>query len=180
MVFKIFNTRIKIDYLLFVLISTCILFEYYEIFDVLLFCVLHELGHLLILIIFNQNIEMINFTYYGIAIKFVNRLSHFKEFLYLFWGLFVNFIFVLLNVKTEINMALLFINVIPIYPLDGGRILKIVLNSIFSYDIALVLLKIISISCLFTILFFGITIKNVSLILISIYSFIFCLNNSFD
>lgn len=180
MKFKLNDTTIKLDFLLFVLICTCLLFDRYDVFYVIIFSVLHEFGHLIWLVIFDQKIESISITYYGIGIKFINRLSPFKEFIYLLGGLLVNFIFLMLSVEKEINFALLFINVLPIYPLDGGRILKLILNSFFKLDLSYKIFKTISVICLVTIFLFGIMIKNISLIVISAYSFVYCFNDSYD
>lgn len=92
----------------------------------------------------------------------------------------VNLAFVCLNIYRDINTCLLFINALPIYPLDGGRVLKIVLNQVFGLNVSDAVFKIISIMILALIVVLTFYIKNISLIFILVYIVIYSINNSFD
>ena len=92
----------------------------------------------------------------------------------------VNAVFCIINVHREVNLPLLLVNALPLYPLDGGRIAKLVLNRAFSLEASDRLFKINT--AVFLILFtaYAIYLKNVSLLLISSYILIYSINNSFD
>ena len=75
-----------------------------------------------------------------------------------------------------INFIILLFNLLPIYPLDGGRILKYLL-SIFhgrrkAYSITFVISNIAAIVTTFSILLLSIYVKNFSYIFIIIYIWI--------
>ncbi len=112
--------------------------------------------------------------------KYSSHLSVNKEIVFLLSGVLVNLVFFLLNIQKNINFCLFLINIIPIYPLDGGRILKLILNKIFCLNVADKVYIIISVVILFLLITLSILTKNLSLLLISIYVIIYSFNNSFD
>lgn len=156
------------------------LFNIQMVLIVMLMSMLHEMGHILSLCSFGCKPDSIKIAFYGIGLKHSVSLSRIKEFFFLISGISVNLVLYFLGVYKEINLALIVINSLPIYPLDGGRALKIILNSCFSIKSSKNVFRVIGI---FTYLFlFSIAIKtkNVSLFLIAIYSIIYSVNNSID
>ncbi|MFI3251933.1 MAG: hypothetical protein R3Y60_02205 [bacterium] len=113
---------------------------------------LHELGHLVFLKKYKREIISITFFPFGGIIKHSgNNNTNLKEDFYIhFGGLLVNiillFIFHMFNMQTclLINLGIIISNSIPIYPLDGGKILKTLLNSIICYKKSLYISSIIS------------------------------------
>lgn len=106
---------------------------------------IHELGHFLAAYICGWNIDVICFYPYGGYSKFnedINRPLK-EELLILISGPIVQIIYYLIIINfININdiellkiyhFSILFFNLLPIYPLDGGRLLNILLSYFFSY-----------------------------------------------
>lgn len=173
MVFNLKRIKVKIKYPFLLILSFSALLNANEILYVLLFSLLHEAGHIAALYLLGGKADEIIFSFYGIGLKHSSVLKKSSEMIFLLGGVTVNLIFVLLRIKTEINLALLILNILPLYPLDGGRILKLLFGirekhfKILTYFFCAVL--------------FGISIyyRNIYLILICIYIFLFSLNEDF-
>ena len=137
----------------------------------ILFAIIHEMGHLLIGILIGKKIEKIRVMPLGVSITFKilvedynkkiikGNINNIKNLLVAIAGPFVNFAIAIilynlsslniLNFKhTEIiiyiNLLIGFFNLIPIYPLDGGRIVKEILCITSGKRTALKLTNIIS------------------------------------
>lgn len=122
------------------------------------FAIIHELGHLTMGILVGKKIEQIQILPLGVSISFKilvedynkkiikGNISNVKNLLVAVAGPFVNFAIaiILYNLNTlnmlefkyieiiiYINLLIGFFNLIPIYPLDGGRIVKEILYIIF-------------------------------------------------
>jgi Zn-dependent protease len=100
--------------------------------------------------------------------------------LFLLSGVAVNLIFALLNIKRNINLALFLVNILPLYPLDGGRAFKLILNNIFGIIISDKIFITFSIIIILLLIIASIYLKNLSLVLIVIYIIIYSINNSFE
>ena len=177
MVFYINKTIIKIEYSFFLIIAFSLLLGNKNILFLILFSALHELGHLLVLLLCGGQPSKLTVSFYGIGLKHEFEFPPIKEILFLLAGAFVNILFCLLGIKTEINFPLAVINLLPLYPLDGGRVLKIILNN---FNFSEKVFKAVTIIFVIILIAFSVYRKNVSLILISVYIIVFSLNNSFD
>ncbi len=141
---------------------------------------LHELGHIVALYSLGCVVNEIVISYYGIGIKYSNDISNMIAIVILICGPLINLLFVLTDVEKNVNLALFIINILPLYPLDGGRILKILLNSCFSLAVSDFVFKIVTILFLIALLMLCFYIKNGSLFMIFVYIVFYGLNNSFD
>lgn len=105
---------------------------------------IHELGHSIAGIISNFKIEKIEIYPYGGCSKMLYDINtnFYKELLVLIMGpIFqILFIYVIYFYKVDVpnyfytyNLYILIFNLLPIYPLDGGRLLHLFLCKIFSY-----------------------------------------------
>lgn len=112
-----------------------------------LIIIIHELGHIVMALIFNYDIKKINiypfggYTIFDVDIN-KNILSEFMVFL---GGILFQFIFYILfnvcvksNTYTHIifnsyNITILLFNLLPIIPLDGSKLLNIILNKFFAF-----------------------------------------------
>lgn len=174
------NFTIKIEYGIFIIVSVCFLIGRIDVLYVLLFSALHELGHIITLYIFGGRVDVITISYYGIGLKHSSRLVWYKELIFLMSGIMVNIALYLFNIMPSINLSLAIINAMPIIPLDGGRAVRLVFDKLFSVTISDKIYYCISALMLVLIILFAMFQRNVSLIVISIYSVIYAINNSFD
>ena len=164
-----------------------LILEFLLVFHILL---IHELGHILVAYKCNVKIREINIFPLGAIIKFQYLLGidPFKEIIISFAGPLVNLIIVFLsllltkynssfkymNLIIESNLLLFIINMLPIIPLDGGRILKSILYMKKGFRFSNIIMTIIGKITLTLIAFIGIFyIDNIAevfiLIIIIIY-----------
>lgn len=91
---------------------------------ILLFSMLHEAGHLLVLLLLGGKANLIHFSYYGAALKYDSKLSRAKELAVISAGPLVNLVLYLF-IRDDYNLILFAVNMLPIFPLDAGRILDL-------------------------------------------------------
>lgn len=156
------------------------IFNQYDILFVLLFCILHELGHIIALYLFGGKAKRITIAFYGIGLCHDYCFGLFKELCFLYAGCLVNLTFAFFNVHRDINIALGLINLLPLYPLDGGRALKLILNNKFSLGISDTIFYIISFLFVIGVIVFAIYYKQYSLLFIVLYLILFGIKNQFD
>ena len=134
--------KIKVDLKIFLIIILYILTKNIEVFAMsFIFILLHELGHAITGIILGLKIKKININVFGLSIEFENygkeRINN--KIIIDIAGPAINiisFIIAVIFKKEEIayiNILLAIINLLPIYPLDGGRIVKNVLLKKYNY-----------------------------------------------
>ena len=118
-------------YFIAVLTLSLVVFRNESILMCFAFCILHELGHLTAMIMFRERIKKITLGYFGMKIECSGTIMPvLSETVIAAAGPSVNLIlavlFYLLNLKTaaEINIGLALFNLLPVKPLDGGRILS--------------------------------------------------------
>lgn len=104
----------------------------------LLSCALHEAGHLMVMRLFDLHPARIHIGLTGTVISTV-FLSHMTECLAALAGPLMNAVLVLcfrrLWPQLALVSTLLFCyNMLPVYPLDGGRVLRLGLVSLFGWD----------------------------------------------
>ena len=137
--------QLKLDLKIFIFIILFCLTGQIEIyFLLLLFALLHELGHLIAGLCLKLKPKRMELNPFGLSITFEGYGEKFKDnipikrILIALAGPMVNLLFILIalflpiNVNRELilysNLILLLLNLLPIYPLDGGRILKNILH----------------------------------------------------
>ncbi len=129
--------------------------------------IIHEVGHLFYLIKYKREITNITFYPFGGIIKHSASVnSNLKEDFFIhFGGVFNNIIllvvFKLLNLELfyTLNLGILIFNILPIYPLDGFKIIKSLLNNVVCFKKNLYISLIISI--IFIVLFTIVNICNI-------------------
>ena len=169
MKFKLFDIEFEVSFLFFVIICTALIANNYDFIYVLLFSSLHELGHIVSLYLLGGKADKITISFYGIGLKHSSDLPVSREILFLLSGILINLLFVMLNVKRDINLALLVINALPIYPLDMGRCLKLVLEKYFDFRISYFFMYVLSAVALVLLVGYSFYCKKFSLLIISAY-----------
>lgn len=156
--------RIRINLKIFIFILIFLLTNQIKIYGVLmLFALIHELGHMLVGILLGFKPTKLEIMPYGVSVGFNIKCEDYnkkvkkgnmlaiKKIIIALAGPITNFIitiiFLIANIKflgieRELviysNMLIGMFNLIPIYPLDGGRIIKNVIHILLglkkSYD----------------------------------------------
>lgn len=126
--------KIRVNLQIFLFAIIFYLTKQIEIYAILmLFAFVHEIGHLLSGVILGLKVKSINIMPFGISINFEDYSNKYliKKIIIALAGPLVNLIIIILGLynswSEEIiysNILIGMFNLIPIYPLDGGRILK--------------------------------------------------------
>ena len=175
---KIILNKIKIHplYLIFILIFILIGRFRFIIFFTLLILI-HEIGHIIMSILFRWDIDKIVILPFGAMIKYNELINRrlLEEFLIAISGVIFQYIFFLIlkdiiNYKyfSFINYFIIIFNLIPIYPLDGSKILNVIFNKITTFRNSILLTLIISYICILILSFIFFNINKLSVLIIYI------------
>lgn len=103
---------------------------------VMFFSVIHEIGHIIIGIILKMKPQKLELMPFGLSVSFYTDFSeknfNIKEILVAAAGPITSLLLAILIPNQEAaysNLLILFFNLIPLYPLDGGRIIKGILHT---------------------------------------------------
>lgn len=148
---------IKINLNVFLFVLLFILTNRIELYAlVMLFALIHELGHLLCGVILDFEVENFEIMPLGFSVEFKPNVKDYnkrimksniltvKKLCINLAGPMVNFIIIIMAYLFKLqdiiifsNLIILIINMIPIHPLDGGRVLKNVLKLLLGNQKAL-------------------------------------------
>ena len=141
---------LKIDLKIFIFFVLFYLTKQIELYaTIMVLCVIHELGHVLMGLVMGLKIEKIEIMPLGLSVSFKLKVEDYnkkikrgnilqlKKIAIAIAGPFTNLIMLLIILNTNIdfkivsneilayaNILIMLFNLLPIYPLDGGRILK--------------------------------------------------------
>lgn len=175
--------RIRINLQVFIFAIIFYLTKQIRIYTILMiFAFIHELGHLLAGILMGLKAKEIDIMPFGVSINFEDYSNKYiaKKIIIAIAGPLVNIIIVILGVynnwEEEIiysNILIGLFNLIPLYPLDGGRILKYIMQlatnskeaEMMTYKLSNILIIILTLISSIGILF----IQNIGIVLILAY-----------
>ena len=162
--------RIKINLSTYFVIALYIYSGYFYIFTLFfLTFLIHELGHIFFIKLFHFKIEKIDVYPFGGIIKIDKKINCeiYKDLLISSGGfifqvvfIFINIFFIRSKVLLNINVLLILLNLIPLIPLDGSKIMFNLLSKYIPYYYSLKLLYFLNV--IFYIVFLIYEIKNSS------------------
>ena len=202
--------RIRIDLKIFIFLILFYLTNQIEVYLIIMFfCIIHELGHIIAGFFLGMRTEKLEIMPYGLTISLKVKpkdlnlkikkgtLLELKKIIVAIAGPFLSLVIAIvftyldipIIIKQEVvysNILILLFNLIPIYPLDGGRILKGILyiemgnkkSKIIVNQISNIIMIILTIICSISVYYF----KNIAIFLICIVLWIITLqeNKKFD
>lgn len=172
--------RFKIDYsFLFIILIIFFSPKQSLLWFFILCLIFHEIGHLVFIGVFKYKIKELKLSIFGFFLKLDNVKEEFyKDLIIYSGGIIFNFLAFLVipddNIKL-FNLVLIFINIIPIYPLDGFNIFKSIVSFFFPYYFSLKITTVLSIIVNF-ILFILMIIYDLDVILILNILYLLLLN----
>ena len=136
--------QIKVNLQIFLFVAIFILTHQIEIYScIMIFSLIHELGHMLAGAFLRLKPKTLNFMPFGIKITFetygYSNLVEMKKIFIAIAGPLTNLIICIIASLLHINcvmkqniiysnLLIALFNLIPLYPLDGGRILKCIIR----------------------------------------------------
>ena len=189
--------RFRIDLKIFIFLVLFYFTKQIEIYAlIMIFAIIHELGHLVAGILMGMKPEKIELMPFGLSVSFKININEYnkkikkgnnletKKILIALAGPLTNLIIILITYRLKIdiiksmliiytNFLIMIFNLLPIYPLDGGRILKGILHISFGkrksekYINNISKITVIIITAITSILI--LYVQNISFILIDIY-----------
>ena len=114
-----------------------------ELFLLLQAFIIHEIGHLIFFKTYQFKINKITLFPFGGVIDYDSKNDFLsKEIMVTIAGVLFNYLFFLLfsifNLKVFAiyNLVLIYVNIIPIYPLDGGRVFIYLISYFLPYRLS--------------------------------------------
>ncbi len=144
--------RFRIDLKIFIFLILFYFTKQIELYAfIMIFAIIHELGHLIAGLLMGMKPEKLELMPFGVSVSFRINVKEYnkkikkgnkleiKKIIVAMAGPITNLIIIIitLNLKLEIvkslmiiytNFLIMIFNLLPIYPLDGGRILKGILH----------------------------------------------------
>lgn len=99
-----------------------------------LFIMMHELSHMIVALLINVDVEEITLLPFGASAKYSGNVTLWQEFLIAIAGPLASLFFAWVyhnHTYFMVNVLIIIFNLLPIYPLDGGRIIKVLCLAIF-------------------------------------------------
>lgn len=132
MEFYIKSLKIRIEYTFIFILCAALISGYENAFSFIAYCFLHEAGHLAALLIAGGRPRLLLFSVFGAGLKYDSPLPAAGEAFVILAGPAVNLL-LFFAAGDELNLFLAVLNLIPVFPLDGGRLLKLAAPKAYAY-----------------------------------------------
>ena len=186
--------KIEINLKIFLLLILLFMFNNISTYLIFLFFILiHELAHLIVGILIGGRPQKMVISIFGVSIDFYSygKNKTFNKLIFFFIGPFINFFIGWLSYKymkdskeklliVYTNFAISFFNLLPILPLDGGKIIKEILKITLGFENSNKIMMFISkafliiLTLIYSVLI--IKIKNIMILFLLIYLwYLYCL-----
>ena len=165
--------KIKINLSTYVLIFL-LLFSGYKkyLLYLLIVIIVHELGHVFFIKLFNLKILNIEIYPFGGIIRINKNINYppIKELLISSGGIIFQLLLFFVNndVLYNLNIRFIFINLIPLVPLDGSKILYTLITYKFSFYYSYIIYIILNIIFLLLYIYISVLNDNLNLMLLSV------------
>ncbi|MBO5179852.1 MAG: hypothetical protein J6B87_05865 [Clostridia bacterium] len=151
--------------------------EYFFVFYI--FAIIHEIAHIMMATILRVKVKEVVMLSIGVNACYEENISHIKEILIAIAGPIASLLlatFLPYSKYSVMNIIIFFTNSIPIYPLDGGRILRIALIKLMGYKKGIkiygIFLKILVCFLIVVTIIFTVYFKNYYFLFFCIYVFL--------
>ena len=174
--------KAKVDFKIFFILLLYIVTQKVDIFAItFVFIILHEIGHIISGILLGLKINKLELNIAGISLEFKNygKERKINNIIIDLAGPVINLLSAIIGlwIQSEIiiyvNAMLFIINMLPIYPLDGGRILKNILLYKNTYKQTIKMIETIAKYTLIILSIFAsiliLSFKNISIFVLIIY-----------
>ena len=174
--------KAKVDFKIFFILLLYIVTQKVDIFALtFVFIILHEIGHIISGILLGLKINKLELNIAGISLEFKNygKERKINNIIIDLAGPVINLLSAIIGlwIQSEIiiyvNAMLFIINMLPIYPLDGGRILKNILLYKNTYKQTIKMIETIAKYTLIILIIFAsiliLSFKNISIFVLIIY-----------
>lgn len=168
---------VKIHFYLFVFISYLFYIGKLDLFLIFYISILiHEIAHIVTALLIKVNVTELLLMPFGVCASYNEKITPLKEILISVAGPIMSIIILVFSKEVlikNVNLLITILNLIPIYPLDGGRIQKNFLIIKYGYNKGIKISQIISdffivIVFIFSVIFI-IYFKNFYLLFLSLY-----------
>lgn len=169
--FRIGHTKVNISFLFFSMLTMIFAIDEKGVALITMISVaLHEIGHISALFLLGSRPDEIDFGIFGIRIR-QNKymLSDVGQIMVVAFGPLVNFVLFavvlvaylifesqILLIISAVNIVVGGFNLMPIFPLDGGRILFVILSLFLRKRTVMIIMRLICIVCIFALIILGV------------------------
>lgn len=163
--------NIEIHPLYYVVAFICFITGYFKAYTIYtLIILIHELGHIFAGVVLRWPISKVTIYPFGCMTTFNNKInsSGIEEFLILIYGPLFQILFNMIY-PTSYHYFILVFNLLPIYPLDGSKILFLLFNKITSYYYSYIYVYVISYITIFILLINRFNLINCIILLYLVY-----------
>ena len=132
--------RIRIDLKIFIFLIIFYFTNQIRMYlIIMMFSILHEMGHIMAGLILKMKLEKIELMPFGLSVSFFKGITtNIKEIFVALAGPIMSLALAIIGSEFEVivysNILICLFNLIPLYPLDGGRIIKGILHIILGSE----------------------------------------------